>query len=350
MILWRKVGRLIFRVQEKKGTEMSYSKLSRTGMGVGLLATGILAIMLSSGPSAAGDGKIAGVFSGPITDKGFTEHNYEALKEQAEREGFEFVYTDSVAPSSMVEALRGYARSGSKLVVGLGEEFTPPATQVGAEFPDVNFVVINSNKANEKNVAGVLIDAWPLGYVSGVIAAHQSATKTVGFINGMEFASTKRAADGFIAGAKSVDPAVNVLSVFTGDFADPAKGRAAATAMISGGADVLVSALDLGAQGIVAAAKQAGNVHMIGFFVDQAAELKKPELFYTSAIENWPETVREMVRLVKSGKFEGKNYNFAIENPKFAYLAPFGPAVSQETKDAVEAVIADFRSGKLRAP
>lgn len=325
-----------------------FSCMSRRGVLSGLAA--MTAVLAAAGPVLATDGKVAGVFSGSITDKGFTQYSYEALKDQAAQDGFDFVYTDSVAPSSMVETLRGYARSGARLIVGVGEEFTPPAKQVGSEFPDVHFVVINSNVSNGKNVAAVLIDAWPLGYLAGVIAAHQSASKVVGYINGMEFTSTKRAADGFAAGAKSVNESIKVLSVFTGDFGDPAKGRAAATAMIAGGADVIVSALDLGAQGIVAAAKQAGGVHMIGFFVDQAAELKEPELFYTSAIANWPEVSREVIRLEKAGKFEGKSYVFAVEDSRFAYLAPFGPAVTQETKDAVAAAVADFRSGKLKAP
>lgn len=316
-----------------------------------LVGLGIASTVLTGAQLAyAASGKVAGVFSGPITDKGFTQFSYEALKDQAAQDGFEFVYTDSVAPSSIVEALRGYARSGATLVIGVGEHFTQPALLVGAEFPDVHFVVINSDKSNGKNVASAIIDAWPQGYLAGVIAAHQSTSKVVGCINGMEFSSTKRAADGFTVGAKSVDESIKVLSVFTGDFADPAKGRSAATAMISGGADVLVSALDLGAQGVVAAAKQAGGIHMIGFFVDQAKELKEPELFLTSVIANWPEVSRDVVRLEKAGQLEGKSYVHAVEDPRFAYLAPFGPAVTQQTKDAVETVIADFRSGKLKAP
>jgi basic membrane protein A len=325
-------------------------RLSASGLRGALFAIGLATFPVFGCHPAFAEDKIVAVFAGPITDKGFTQVNYEAMKDEAAKEGFAFAYTDSVAPSAMLETLRGYARGGAKLILGLGEEFTAPANQVGHEFPDVDFAVINSNKANDKNVAAVLIDAWPLGYVSGVIAAHQTKSKTVGFINGMEFSSTKRAADGFKAGVASVDPAVKTLTVFTGDFSDPAKGRAAATAMISAGADVLVSALDLGAQGIVAAAKQAGDVHMVGFFVDQATELKEPDLFYTSAVEDWPATGRELVRLLKSGKFKGGNFVYSVQDPNFAYFAPWGPAASQEAKSAAEAAIADFRSGKLKAP
>jgi len=308
------------------------------------------ALVIPASLAEAAEGKVAGVFSGSITDKGFTQSSYEALKDEAEKLGFEFAFTDSVPASAIVETLRGYARSGSNLIVSVGEEFTQPALEVGEEYPDVQFAIVNSNKSNGKNVASVIIDQWPLGYLAGVVAAHQSETGTLGIINGMEFASTQRIAAGFVAGAKSVKPDMNVLSVFTGDFSDPAKARAAATAMTSGGADVIVSALDLGAQGIVAAAKQAGNVHMIGFFVDQASALKEPELFYTSAIANWPEAVREIVRLKKAGNLKGQSYVFSVQDPKFAYLAPYGPGASQETKDAVETALAGFRSGELKAP
>lgn len=315
----------------------------------GVLALG--ASMLALGGAAmAADGKVAGVFSGPITDKGFSQFAYEAMKDEAGQAGFDFAYTDSVAPSSMVETLRGYARSGATLVIGVGEEFTPPVIQVGEEFPDVEFAVVNSNRSNGKNVASVIIDQWPLGYLAGVLAASGSKTGTVGVVNGMEFESTKRLAEGFAAGARSVNSDAKVLVSLTGDFNDPAKGRAAATAMIAGGADVIVSALDLGAQGIVAAAKQAGDVHMIGFFVDQAAELKEPELFYTSAIANWAEAVREVVRRGKSGELKGNSYVFAVNEPTIAYLAPYGPAVTDEMKATVEAALEAFRSGAIVAP
>lgn len=298
----------------------------------------------------AAEGKVAALFGGPVTDKGFSQAVFEAIKNEAEKSGFAFAYTDSLTPAAEVEALRGYARSGSTLIIGVGEEFSPPSLEVGKEFPDVHFAVINSNKSNGSNVASVIIDQWPLGYLAGIVAAKQSTTKTLGIINGIKLASTTRIEEGFEAGAKAVDPSIKVLSSFTGDFGDPAKGKAAATAMISSGADVIVSALDLGAQGIVAAAKQANGVHMIGFFVDQATALHEPELFYTSAIANWPEAAREIVRLQKAGKFEGKAYTFDVSDPRFAYLAPFGPAVSATTKDAVEKALADFRAGKIHAP
>lgn len=337
-----------------KGRSMTYSKFSRAVRLVALFvasASGLLALSERHGLSAwAADAKVAAVFGGPVTDKGFSQSVYEAIKGEAEKSGFGFAYTNSLTPAAEVEALRGYARSGATLIVGVGEEFSPPSLEVGKQYPNVHFAVVNANKSNGSNVASVIIDQWPLGYLAGVVAAKESKTKTLGIINGIKLASTTRIAEGFEAGAKAVDPAIKILSAFTGDFSDPAKGKAAATAMISSNADVIVSALDLGAQGIVAAAKQAKDVHTIGFFVDQGAALHEPELFYTSAIANWPEAAKEIVRLEKAGKFEGKAYTFAVENPNFAYLAPFGPAVSQGTKDAVEQALADFRAGKIRAP
>lgn len=328
----------------------SLSQMMGRAARAGMLALGASALAMSCAVAASAEGKVAGVFSGPITDKGFSQFAFEAMKDEAAKAGADFAYTDSVAPSSMVETLRGYARSGATLVIGVGEEFTPPALQVGEEFPDVDFAIVNSNRSNGVNVSSVLIDQWPLGYLAGVLAADGSATGTVGLVNGMEFESTKRLADGFASGARSVNPDAKVLNSLTGDFNDPAKGRAAATAMIAGGADVIVSALDLGAQGIVAAAKQAGDVHMIGFFVDQAAELKEPELFYTSAIANWPEAVREVVRRGTSGELGGQSYTFAVNEPTIAYLAPYGPAVTDEMKANVEAALAAFRAGEIEAP
>jgi basic membrane lipoprotein Med (substrate-binding protein (PBP1-ABC) superfamily) len=67
----------------------------------------------SSSPSgAAKKGKIAIVFDGSITDKGFNQSVYEAAKAEAAANGLGFAYTDQVKIPSAVETLGNYARQG----------------------------------------------------------------------------------------------------------------------------------------------------------------------------------------------------------------------------------------------
>lgn len=293
--------------------------------------------------------QVALLVAGVVTDLGFFQVVYEAAVEATDAGGHELAITERVEAAQAVEALRGYARDGFDLVIGAGEEFTAPAIEVGPEFPDTFFGVINGNNS-AANVASVVIDQKALGYLSGVLSAIESETRTVGVINALEFESTSRLLAGFEEGVAATASDVEVLSVYTGDFNDPALGKAAAATMIDEGADVLVNALDLGAQGVIEAAQEAENVHLIGFFSDQAAGFEVPELYFTSAIASWPSATKNLIEIAASGEIQGQVYVLDVKDARFAYLAPYGPDVSAEAQEQVDAVLAEIRAGNITFP
>jgi basic membrane protein A len=293
--------------------------------------------------------KVALLVAGVTTDLGFFQVVFDAAKAAADAGGHELAVTERVEAAQAVEALRGYARDGFDLVIGAGEEFTAPAIEVGSEFPDTWFGVINGNDSAE-NVASFVIDQMALGYLSGVLAATDSKTGVVGVINALEFESTARLLAGFEQGVADTSADVKVLSVYTGDFNDPALGKAAAAAMIDEGADVLVNALDLGAQGVIEAAQEGDGVHLIGFFSDQAAGFEVPELYFTSAIASWPAATKNLIEIAASGEIQGQVYVLDVKDERFAYLAPYGPDVSDEAKALVDETLSDIRAGTLVFP
>jgi basic membrane protein A len=78
--------------------------------------------------------------------------------------------------------------------------------------------------------------------------------------------------NGYRNGAASVNPDINVLVQYAEDFNDPAKGEAAANAMIQEGADVIFQVAGLTGAGALRAAC-AANVWGIGVDVDQSMSL-----------------------------------------------------------------------------
>ena len=81
-------------------------------------------------------------------------------------------------------------------------------------------------------------------FLVGAAAALKSQTGKIGFIGGVENDLIKKFEAGYIAGAKAVNPDIEILSNyitqppdFTG-FNDPAKGKEIAAAMYADGADV----------------------------------------------------------------------------------------------------------------
>ena len=98
------------------------------------------------------------------------------------------------------------------------------------------------------NVRGILFKEEEGSFLVGVVAALKSKTGNVGFIGGVKIPLIQKFEAGFIAGAKAVNPDIQVQSTYISNppdfsgFNDPAKGKEAALGMFDNGADVIYSA------------------------------------------------------------------------------------------------------------
>ena len=209
--------------------------------------------------------------------------------------------------------------------------------------------MINGNDSTD-NVASFVIDQKALGYLSGVLAAIESETRTVGVINALEFESTSRLLAGFEEAVAETAPDVNVLSVYTGDFNDPALGKAAAAAMIDEGADVLVNALDLGAQGVIEAARRRTMCTSSG---SSPIRLRASRFRSCTSRARSPAgrpATKNLIEIAASGEIQGQVYVLDVKDERFAYLAPYGPDVSEEAQAEVDAKLAEIRAGNITFP
>ena len=71
----------------------------------------------------------------------------------------------------------------------------------------------------------------------------------IGAVLGMDIPPVERYLAGYIAGARSVNPTVDVRYIVTGTFADRAKGKEATIALIDQGADIVMQIAGLTGHG-----------------------------------------------------------------------------------------------------
>ena len=76
-------------------------------------------------------------------------------------------------------------------------------------------------------------------YLSGIVAAHTTKSKKVGFVAGKPIPQVRRNINAFALGARSVDPSIQSLVIFTGDWSLTVKEAEAASSLIDQGVDVL---------------------------------------------------------------------------------------------------------------
>ncbi|NEM83753.1 BMP family ABC transporter substrate-binding protein, partial [Escherichia coli] len=115
-------------------------------------------------------------------------------------------------------------------------------------------------------------------FLAGVAAAKTTKTNQLGFIGGQESAVIDRFEAGFVAGAKSVNPEIDVKVEYVGSFGDAAGGKSKAAAMYASGIDVIYQAAGDSGNGVFSEAKDivkadpSKEIWVIGVDRDQTEE------------------------------------------------------------------------------
>lgn len=194
------------------------------------------------------------------------------------------------------ENLRLLAETGHELIIANGFAFAQNVWRVGTEFPDTFFAITDDcpqddtfTRVEMDNVRCMLFAEHEGSFLVGAAAALKSETGTIGFIGGVTVPLIEKFEAGFIAGAQSIDPDINILpSVylteppdFTG-FNDPVKGKEAALALYGQGADVVYHAAGGSGLGLFQAADELSTddqfLWAIGVDSDQYNRVGDPVL------------------------------------------------------------------------
>lgn len=293
----------------------------------------------------AGAFKVGLLTPGPISDGGWNAGAYEALQEIKKDLGAQVSNQQVATPAEFEQGFRGYAEQGFDLVFGHGFEFQDPALRAAKDFPNTRFVV-SSGGVSAKNVASLQFDLDQATYLAGMLAASLSKTGRAGCIGGIELPVIKKTFDGFIEGAKSVNPDFIVSTAYTGNFEDVAAARAAASAMISQGADFLIHNADAAGLGVFQAAKEHG-VLAFGTNGDQSSAA--PETVLASAVISIPAAFLGEARAAKDGTFEGRVVQEGLAGGAIQLI--YNPGLEDRVPAAVKARVAEaedqIRLGKL---
>jgi len=226
--------------------------------------------------------KVAAVFVGLVTDKGWNQSAFEGLNAAKKKLGFEFSYVERTAAPDQAEALSEFARQGYNVVLGHSGEFVRAAQQVAGQFPNTLFLVTNGGISGP-NIASVQTNNLQAGYLSGTMGALMTKSNKIAFVVAKQFKAMDQIVRGFELGAKAVNPAVVTIASYTGDWDDVAKAKEATTALISSGVDVIYSYLDNGYVGVLEAVKEQG-VYLLGNTSDRLDDA--PKNILTSVVQN----------------------------------------------------------------
>ena len=177
-------------------------------------------------------------------------------------------------------------------------------------YPRVSFAVVEVSQeslpSRPANVRGLLFKEQEAGYLAGYLAAlvgteAAAARRIVGSIGGRRTPGVDRYIAGFQAGARAVDPKIELLNAYTGGVGDRARCKELALDQIAQGAGAVFPVAGRCGLGALEAAKER-SVWGIGVDVDR---LSLGPHMLTSATKNADVAVFLTIQAARDGRFAG---------------------------------------------
>jgi len=307
-------------------------------MGSRLVAGACLAAMVLAGCRPASSKpsgfRVALITPGSIADAAWNAGAYAGLQLVKDSLGAEVSHQEARTPGAQEEALRAYAAQGYDLVFGHGFEFQQPAERVSAEFPKTVFVITSGERVHGM-VAPLVFRIEEGTFLAGMVAGGMSKTGKIGFVGGIELPPIKRGYQGWVNGARRINPKIETRISYLNNFDDAAAGREAALAMIRVGVDMLHHNADEAGKGVFQAAKESPGVFVFGANADQSA--LAPDRVYGSAIIDLPRAFLAVAREVKDHTFVPKVESFGLAGGVIRYVP--NPALDSMVPAALKAKV-----------
>jgi simple sugar transport system substrate-binding protein len=220
--------------------------------------------------------------------------------------------------------------------------FEPHMLTLAAQFPKVKFIHCGGlydpkHPANVSTYFGFIDECE---YLSGIVAAHATRSKKLGFVAGKPIPQVKRNVNAFTMGARSVDPSITCTVTFTGDWSLPNREAESANTLIDQGVDVLTCHVN--SPKIVIETAERRGIFTYGYHANQR-ELA-PKGYLTGAEWAWEKIYCDYVARIKAGSWKPGLVRGGLKEG-FVRMSAYGPGVSEQGRAAAEAAKAKFLAG-----
>ena len=235
-------------------------------------------------PAKAEALKVAFAYIGPVGDGGWTFAHDNARKALQTALGERIVTSlvENVPESADAErVLRDMVGQGNKLIFGTTFGYMEPMLKVAADAKDVKFEHATGYKTAD-NMRTYDSRTYEGAYMAGVIAGAMTKSNTLGVVGSVPIPEVIRNINAFTLGAQSSNPKIKTKVVWVNKWFDPPKETEAATALINGGADVLMQNTDS-----PAVLKTAQSLGKRAFGWDSDMTAYGPKAHLGSAVINW---------------------------------------------------------------
>jgi len=269
-----------------------------------------------SGSVSAKFGFITG--TGGLGDKNMNDATYEGLKSLESTD----VKIDVVEPkdASDFANLQGlFAEEGSyDAIFCIGSDQTDALTKSAKKYPEQKFVLVDS-EIEADNVTNVFFRAEETGYQLGVLAGllekenalpFLNDEQKIGFVGGMDIPVINQFAAGYEAGAKLVNPDVDVQIAYVGSFADPTTATELATGLYEDGCDIVFACAGGSGLGVFTS---AGDNDGYAFGIEMNQNSNAPDNIIASGIRDWTAVMTDVGTKIIAGELSAGTLTYGIK-------------------------------------
>ncbi len=254
-----------------------------------------------------------------LGDQSFSDLAFAGLTKARDEEGIVIEYLELADTGTYESGFEQLANNGNDLVIALGFTGQAELEKVAQAYPEQSFVLVDAVSEID-NITSITFKENEGSVLAGIVAATVSETQTIGFIGGVEAPVIQRFEQGFVQGAKSINPNIVIITEYAGDFDNDALGAEIAANMIDSEADVLYAAAGFTGVGMLQEAEKKG-VYAIGVDSDQYFYAEKAVI--TSMMKNIDRALFDIILTYKEmGKIPTGHVELGLAENAVG-LAPF---------------------------
>ena len=259
--------------------------------------------------------KVAYVTAGAMGDNGFTDSAVRGMKRIEKDFGAEIaIIENSFDPSKYAQSLEACFQWNPDVVFADAYGFESLYAQYADQYPDIKIINLDFVVTNKKETVSSVTFINEYGaFLAGVLAAkvttseleYSDTNKKVGFVGGNDIAVIRGFLHGFEQGIAYVDPSIEVLVNYVGDFFDPLRGKQAAKQLYSQGADIIFQAAGTSGSGVLEAAAEE-NKYVIG--VDANQNGLYPGYVVSSVVKDLDGAVYKTFKMILDGTYKNNTH------------------------------------------
>jgi basic membrane protein A len=283
------------------------------------------------------------------SDYGWNQQSIEAARKIAQDRGVEVNVADNSGYEDVTPILRELATDETDFIIAQASGYNTAAPDVSLQTEVPSLIWDNPEAAEPGLVANAEAQGQGGGYLAGVLAAETTESNTLGIVISADDTNWNRMAGGFVKGAQSVNPDIEIRLAQIGQagYADTAGGKRVTEQVIADGADVIFGMGDGSSFGMIQAVEAADGVTFIDVIGDKT-KIDKQGVLLSSVLWNFDVLFNQALDDVEAGTFGEQNYALDLDNEGISLLRTdqISDAAWQAVENAREAIV----GGEVEVP